>query len=240
MLILAIDSTAKISTAALMRDGLLLGEITLGTGYTHSETLLPSVEFLLSASKLKVSDVDIFACASGPGSFTGVRIGTATIKGLAFGRGACCVPVGTLDALAERAAEMRGIVVPVMDARRDQVYTAVFDARDGIPKRLTADDAISVDELISMLPEHASDRPLYFVGDGYDLVHDRAAEKLHNVMETPLQMRDHAASAVASAAYRMLTTDGFAPISASELVPTYLRLSQAEREYNEKHKNDSI
>lgn len=223
-----------------MRDGSLLGEITLGTGYTHSETLLPSVEFLLGASKLTVSDVDIFACASGPGSFTGVRIGAATIKGLAFGRSACCVPVGTLDALAERIDDMRGIVVPVMDARRDQVYTAVFDAHDGTPKRLTNDDAISVDELITMLPEHTADRPIYFVGDGYDLVHDRAAEKLPSVMATPLPMRDHAASAVAAAAYRMLTSGGFTPISASELTPTYLRLSQAEREYNEKHKNDSI
>ena len=90
MLILAIDSTAKIGSAALMRDGVVLGEITLNTGNTHSETLLPSVEFLLRAANLTVSEIDVFACASGPGSFTGVRIGAATVKGLAFGRGACC------------------------------------------------------------------------------------------------------------------------------------------------------
>lgn len=238
MLILAVDSTAKISSAALVKDGKVLGEVTLDTGNTHSETLLPAVEFLLDAARLTVGDIDVFTCAAGPGSFTGVRIGAATIKGLAFGRGECCLPISTLEALAEHAADTRAVVVPVMDARRDQVYTAVFDCADGAPKRITDDDAMSVDELIEMLPAHADGSPVYFVGDGYSLVRDRAAEKLPNVAVTPLPMRDHAASAAAAAAYRRLISGEVTLIDAEALTPSYLRLSQAEREYKEKHKND--
>lgn len=241
MLILAVDSTAKISSAALMLDGKVLGEVTLDTGNTHSETLLPAVEFLIGAAHLTVGDIDVFACAVGPGSFTGVRIGAATIKGLAFGRGGCCLSIGTLEALAERASGMRGIIVPVMDARRDQVYTAVFDSSsgaDGAPIRLTDDDAMSVDELIALLSTHIDGKSVYFVGDGYSLVWNRATSKLPNVAVTPAPMRDHAASAVAAAAYRKLRSGDGRLIDAEALAPSYLRLSQAEREYNEKHKND--
>lgn len=238
MLILAIDSTAKIASAALLRDGVLTGEVTLNTGNTHSETLLPSVEFLLGAAHLTVGDVDVFACAAGPGSFTGVRIGAAAVKGLAFGRGKCCAAVGTLPSLAEHVADMRGIAVPVMDARRDQVYAAAFDCEDGTPKRLFPDDALSVDALGARLAEHAS-RQIYFVGDGYDLVHDRLSSRLANVADTPLGLREHTAASTARAAYRLITSGELALIDAAELSPTYLRLSQAEREYNEKHKNDT-
>ena len=151
MLILSLDSTAKEASAALFRDGRLLGEISLNSGYTHSESLLPSLEFLLSSAKLTPNDVDVFAAAVGPGSFTGVRIGAATVKGLAFGRGACCVGTSTLEALATNVRELRGIAVPVMDARRGQVYTAVFDCRDGEPKRLTEDDAMLITEFVGRL-----------------------------------------------------------------------------------------
>ncbi len=238
MLILAIDSTAKICSAALVRDGKVLGEVTLDTGNTHSETLLPSVEFLLRSCRLSVGDVDIFACAAGPGSFTGVRIGAATVKGLAFGRGAVTVPVGTLPALAERIAGLRGLAVPVMDARRDQVYTAAFDCTGGAPRRISEDDAISVDELAARLRSLNTDAPIYFVGDGYGLVHDRLSATLPHVADTPLPLREHSAAAVAAAARRYLEAGG-APVDAEALMPTYLRLSQAEREYNEKHKNDA-
>ncbi len=238
MLILAIDSTAKICSAALVRDKKTLGEITLDTGNTHSETLLPSVEFLLRSCRLSVGDVDIFACAAGPGSFTGVRIGAATVKGLAFGRGAVTVPVGTLPALAERVTGLRGIAVPVMDARRDQVYTAAFDCTGGAPRRIAEDDAMSVDELAERMRYIAAVAPIYFVGDGYDLVHERLAAVLPNVADTPLPLREHSASAVGAAARRYLEAGG-SPVDAEALVPTYLRLSQAEREYNEKHKNDA-
>lgn len=237
MLILSIDSTAKESSAALFRDGRLIGEINLNSGYTHSESLLPSVEFLLNSSKLSPSDVDVFAAAVGPGSFTGVRIGAATVKGLAFGRGSCCAAVSTLEALALNTSELGGISVPVMDARRGQVYTAVFDCRGDIPIRLTEDSAMSVSELGKLLAEtDLGGADIYFVGDGYDIVMRELSDKVENVRATPAVMRTHSAASVAKVAQKM--ADKGLLVNDVSLSPCYLRLSQAEREYNEKHNTD--
>ncbi len=239
MMILSLDSTAKTCAAALTNGESLLGEVTLGSGYTHSETLLPSVEFLLRASRLTVADVDVFSCAVGPGSFTGVRIGAATVKGLAFGRGRVCAAVDTLEALAENVAVLGvdALAVPVMDARRDQVYAAVFDVASGSPDRLTEDDALSVDALGDLLEKLASGRRIYFVGDGYDLVRDRLSARLPGVAVTPLPLREHSAYSVGRVAHRRLASETLTLVDAETLSPTYLRPSQAEREYNEKHKN---
>lgn len=232
MLILSIDSTAKEASAALYRDGKTLGEIDLNSGYTHSEALLPAVEFLLRSAKLSPDDVDVFACAAGPGSFTGVRIGAATTKGLAFGKGSVCAAVPTLEALAENVLDLHGIACAVMDARRGQVYTAVFDCRGDAPVRLTEDDALPVSELYDILSAY-SDAPVYFVGDGYDIAYSALAHKLPSVRITPRPLRAHSAASVAAVAERMAARgelcDDFT------LTPSYLRLSQAEREYNEKH-----
>ncbi len=232
MLILSIDSTAKEASAALYKDGVTLGEINLNSGYTHSEALLPAVEFLLRSAKLTPDHVDVFACAAGPGSFTGVRIGAATVKGLAFGRGCCCAAVPTLEALAENVLDLHGIACAVMDARRGQVYTAVFDCRGEYPVRITEDDAIPANELYEILATYG-DTPIYFVGDGYHIAHGALAEKLAYVRETPRPLRGHSAASVAAVAERMAKRGELC--DAIALTPTYLRLSQAEREYNEKH-----
>ncbi len=239
MITLALDSTAKTCAAALLDDDDVIGEVTLNSGYTHSETLLPSVEFLLRASRLTVNDVDIFACAVGPGSFTGVRIGAATVKGLAFGRGNCCAAVDTLEALAGNisAIGVDAYAVPVMDARRGQVYTALFDVSGGAVTRLTDDFAMSADELCELLSQRAAGKKIYFVGDGYDVVHDVIAERLCGVADTPISLRSHSAVSVAAAARRGILKGTLVPVDAETISPTYLRPSQAEREYNEKHKN---
>lgn len=233
MLILSIDSTAKEASAAILRDGVAVGEVNLRAGNTHSEQLLPAVDFLLRSLGLSPSDADVFACAAGPGSFTGVRIGAATIKGLAFGRGKCCAAVSTLEALAENLRDLNGIACAVMDARRGQVYTATFDVRGEYPVRLTPDEAMSVDELGEMLAKHNFDCPIYLVGDGYDVAYARLCGKINGLVPTPAPLRTHSAASVAAVAQRMaergeLTDD-------VSLSPSYLRLSQAEREYNEKH-----
>lgn len=233
MLILSIDSTAKEASAALLRDGVAVGEVNLRAGNTHSEQLLPAVDFLLRSLGLSPSDPDVFACAAGPGSFTGVRIGAATIKGLAFGRGKCCAAVSTLEALAENLRGLDGIACAVMDARRGQVYTATFDVRGDELVRLTPDEAMSVDELGEMLAKHNIDCPVYLVGDGYNVAYPRLCDKLDSLAPTPEPLRTHSAASVAAVARRMaergeLTDD-------VSLSPSYLRLSQAEREYNEKH-----
>ena len=147
MKILALDSTAKVASVALCEDELLLGELTLNNGNTHSQTLLPMVEFLLNKFELAPSDIDLFAAAIGPGSFTGVRIGAATLKGLAFGKKTPCAGVSTLEALAYNLSDRDGLICPVMNARRQQVYTALFRAKDGVLERLMPDSAIAITEL---------------------------------------------------------------------------------------------
>lgn len=233
MLILAIDSTAKEASAAIYRDGAAVGEIDLRSGNTHSEQLLPAIDFLLRASGLSPADADVFACASGPGSFTGVRIGAATVKGLAFGRGKCCAAVSTLEALAENVRGLGGIACAVMDARRGQVYTATFDCRSGEPVRLTKDDAMSVDELGDVLDGLDADRPVYLVGDGYDVAYPKLSARLANLAVTPVPLRTHSAASVAAVAERMAKRGEL--VDDISLSPSYLRLSQAEREYNEKN-----
>ena len=231
MIVLALDSTAQTGAVTLCRDRKLLASITLNTGNTHSETLLPSVEALLTMCGLTAGDVDLFACAKGPGSFTGVRIGVSTVKGMAFGTDKPCIGVSTLEALAYNLRAFSGILCPVMNARRSQVYNALFRAKDGKIERLCADRAISLEELSRELS--AMGQPIYLAGDGYDMT--RAALSHLAPCETPEELIYHSGYAVAMCALDaheagVRTTD-------AELAPTYLRLPQAERERLEKQAN---
>lgn len=222
MKILAIDSTAKTASAAVTEDERLIASFTLNGTLTHSQTLLPMVKAALEIAGLKVSDIDMFACSAGPGSFTGVRIGVSTIKGLAFGSGKPCVGVSTLDALARNLAIISdALIVPVMDARRSQVYNALFDGR----KRLTCDRAIGLDELKTEL--FALSRPFYLVGDGYDLAHAALASPY--LRETPDFLRCQNAYSVAASALALYKSAPDENYSDSSLSPVYLRPSQAER-----------
>ena len=227
MKILSLDSSAIVASVALCDGDLLLGEMTLNNGNTHSETLLPMVEFLLSRFSLGVDDLDAIAVSKGPGSFTGVRIGAATVKGLAFGTKIPCIGVSTLEALAYNLVGYDGLICPVMNARRKQVYTALFRAKNGKLERLTPDSAIAIAELDEWL--RAYDEPVRLVGDGYDIT----AELLtHPMLPTPIRLRAQSAYSVAQIAKELLATDANFPDTA--LSPSYLRLSQAERERAEK------
>ena len=232
MKILAIDSTALVASVALCDDEKLLALCTVNNGNTHSETLLPSVEAVLSLGGMTADDVDLFACAKGPGSFTGVRIGAATVKGLAFGKDKPTLGVSTLEALAYNLRGFSGILCPVMNARRSQVYNALFRAENGKLQRLCPDRAISLSELSEELAAYG-DTPVYLSGDGYDMT--RAALTDCNLQETPEELiyqSGYSVAMCALAAYEAgdRTTD-------AELVPTYLRLPQAERERLEKERN---
>ena len=232
MIILALDSTAQTGSVALCRDEKLIASFTLNTGNTHSETLLPSVEAVLSLGGMTADDVDLFACTKGPGSFTGVRIGAATVKGLAFGKDKPALGVSTLEALAYNLRGFSGILCPVMNARRSQVYNALFRAENGKLQRLCPDRAISLSELSEELAAYG-DTPVYLSGDGYDMT--RAALTDCNLQETPEELiyqSGYSVAMCALAAYEAgdRTTD-------AELVPTYLRLPQAERERLEKERN---
>lgn len=232
MKILALDSSAIAATVALCEDGRLLAEYTVNNGNTHSETILPMVESVLAHFALTPSDIDLFAVSCGPGSFTGVRIGVATVKGLAFGRKAPCVGVSTLEALAENARVCRGLICPVMNARRSQVYTALFRSDGKTLTRLLPDSAMSLTELDGLLSVYGEE--VAFTGDGYGLLADSITQT--PIREIPERLRHQSAFSVATVAYREYL-DGKA-VSDKELKVNYLRPSQAEREMMNKNKGE--
>lgn len=229
MKILAIDTTAKTATVALCEDEKLLSLYSQYNLMTHSETILPMVETMLKNCALSPSDIDLFACSRGPGSFTGVRIGAATVKGLAFSQNRPCVGVSTLEALALQFADLgvsEAIICPVMDARRSQVYNALFMLKNGRLERLCEDRAISLEELSAELSSYSA--PIYLTGDGYELAKSELA--LDGIKDTPLLMRSQNAYSVALAALfraRLGITE-----NDIDLLPSYLRASQAERDQN--------
>ncbi|MBQ9131027.1 MAG: tRNA (adenosine(37)-N6)-threonylcarbamoyltransferase complex dimerization subunit type 1 TsaB [Clostridia bacterium] len=232
MKILALDSTAIVASVALCEDGRLLGEYTLQNGNTHSETLLPMVESILDLFRLTVQDIDLFAVSAGPGSFTGVRIGAATLKGLAFGTQKNCLGVSTLEALAYNLIGFEGLICPVMNARRKQVYTAIFRCKNGALERLLPDSAIAISELDEILSAYGE--PVYLCGDGYDVT---ASILTHPIAYTPERLRHQSAFSVAQIARQAI--DVGARGSDCEVTPVYLRPSQAERERNERLKQES-
>ena len=225
MKIFACDSTAKTASVALCEDNTLLAEFTQNGGNTHSETLLPMTEVLLNSMKTDIDEIDVFAVSEGPGSFTGVRIGAATVKGFAHGKNKPCIGVSTLEALARNLAFGESkIVAPVMDARRGQFYTAKFAYKDGKLERLSDDSAMSYDEFLSDIREGGE--RIYLCGDGYLPARKLLGDELS--FETPEKLRYQSAYSVAQIAYeKFLSGDR---TTAEELRPTYLRLPQAERD----------
>jgi len=242
MYILSVDTTAKTAACAVseVKGGVVfpLCDSRLNSTLTHSESILPMIDFCLKNANVSLSDVDVLAISAGPGSFTGVRIGIATIKGLAFGNeNVKCVPVSALEALAENVSdEQKGTVISAcMDARRNQFYNALFSANGkGTIRRLTEDRAISAEDLFDELCEKYGARKIVLVGDGALLAfklfssYDRFSDLKILPVRSDRLLQD--ASSVARCAYRhpdMAT----AP---ENLNPVYLRLSQAERERNER------
>ena len=238
MLILALDSTAQVGSVALCEDEKLIAEYTINTGHTHSETLLPMVESVLKIAGYTVDDVDLFVCTAGPGSFTGVRIGAATVKGIAFGKDRPCIGVSTLEALALNGVALDGILCPSMNARRQQVYNALF-ASDGTSlTRLCEDRALAITELGEELATKCPDLPVYLMGDGAKLVYDALSESLgERLMMLPERLIHQSGYNTAMAGLR-LYRDGVRTTD-FELAPVYLRPSQAERVRMEKMNNEN-
>ena len=226
MKILAFDTSAKTASVAACDGGNILGVSNIDNGLTQSELVLPMAEALLSQLKLSFADVELYAVTVGPGSFTGVRIGVSTVKGLAFGRDIPCAPVSTLEALAENAAGLAGLIVPCMDARRGQFYTATFAATAEGISRMTPDRAISAEELAEELRSYEGD--IYITGDGYDVAHKLLTSLGVKLAVTPYLLRSQNAVSIARVAEKM-HEQGLC-VSERELAPTYLRLPQAERE----------
>ena len=226
MLILAFESTAKAASAALVRDGKLVSQYSQCSGLTHSRTLLPMGEDMLKNAELTLGDVDLIAVAHGPGSFTGVRIGVSMVKGLAWAADKPCVGVSTLEAMAWHGLAAGGLICPVMDARRSQVYNALFRMEDGRPVRLTEDRPIALTELAEELCAYKE--RVFLVGDGAELSFRVLSELGLPCVLAPENLRMQSAWGVAMAALDK------EPGNADSLLPVYLRLSQAERERQER------
>ena len=230
MLILAFETSAKAASVALLEDGKLLGESYQNTGLTHSQTIMVMAEDLLKQCGKTVADVTAVAVANGPGSFTGIRIGVAAAKGFAWGAELPCVGASTLASMAVGLGIWQGYVCPVMDARRSQVYNALYHVNCGKYTRIREDRAISLQELgedVKNLSE-----PIFLVGDGSVLCYNTLSEKVPGLILPPEARVHQRAAGVALEAERLLQSGGTFPAGA--LVPNYLRLSQAERERNEK------
>jgi len=224
MQILAFETSAKACSVAYMENGVLLGEAYENTGLTHSQTLMTMAQNLLRCCGKTPQDVQAVAVAAGPGSFTGIRIGVAAAKGFAWGAQLPCCGVSTLEAMARNLGIYEGYVLPVMDARRNQVYNALFRVEKGVYSRIREDRAINLEELKADIQE--LDAPIYLVGDGSGLT---ASVLQLPQLVMPLEHRMHQrAAGVAIVANEMLAR-GEACDGAS-LTPNYLRLSQAERE----------
>ncbi len=227
MKILAIDSSSKPASACVAEDSHILSEVYVNNGFTHSKTLMNVAKDAVDFSGLTVKDIDLIACVTGPGSFTGIRIGVACAKGIAFPNNIPCIGISTLEAMAYNASSFDGYVCAVMDARCSQVYTAIFKVHYGSVERLTPDRAISIDELISEL--NLLDDTVYLFGDGAHLIKNKTDSE--RFILTNENIRFQRASGALLAALNK--KDYIAP---DELVPVYLRLPQAERELKNKLK----
>lgn len=226
MLILAFETSAKAGSVALMEGGVLLGESYQNTGLTHSQTLMTMAQDLLKNCGKEPGDIQAVAVAAGPGSFTGVRIGVAAAKGFAWGAELPCYGVSTLEAMALALGIYDGYVLPVMDARRSQVYTALFVSEAGKLRRLTEDRAISLEELGSEIKN--LEKSIFLVGDGSVLCYNTLGGDVPMLVLPPEHRMHQRAAGVALAAAEQIAAgrsgDGVS------LIPNYLRLSQAERE----------
>lgn len=223
---LALETSAKSVSVAVTENGTLLAQAYQDRGLTHSVTLMPLLDGMLKTAGLTLDDMDIIAVAQGPGSFTGIRIGVSAAKGLAWAKALPCCGVSTLEAMAYGVTDFEGVVVGAMDARRQQVYNALFRTENGRVTRLCADRAVAMElvaEELAAIPE-----PKLIVGDGAVLLYDFLQKVgIGCRLSSPLH-RQQSAAGVALAAEH-LAAQGLT-CSAQELQPVYLRLSQAERE----------
>lgn len=221
MKILAIDSSAVSASVAVSEDKAVLANAFCNNGLTHSQTLLPMVDDVLCRSNLSAKDIECIAVTTGPGSFTGVRIGVALAKGLAFSHSIPCIGVSTLELIAAGVSRQNAIVLACMDARRSQIYTATFESETLL--RLSEDEAVAVASLPERINSYA--KPVILAGDGAVMAYELLKEQCHNISLAPEEERfQHAKNLCA------LALTKHQAVAPAQLVPTYLRMSQAQRE----------
>ena len=235
MKILALECSATPASCAIVEDTKIIAQSFINVKLTHSQTLLPLVSSMLKASLTDLDDIDAFAITSGPGSFTGIRIGISAIKGLACAENKPCYAVSTLRAIAENFCGTECIVCAVMDARCNQVYNALFSVSGDTVTRLCDDRAVMIEEVCSELESlKENNLPIFISGDGADIFYT-AAKDIKNIKKAPPLSQWQNAAAVGLVAEK--EQKNTKPLSPEELLPFYLRLPQAERELKNKEQN---
>lgn len=225
MKILAVETSAVSASCALLEDDHLTGEYYVNTKKMHSQTLMPMAEHLLACCGVSPAEIGLYAVSAGPGSFTGVRIGIAAIKGLSIVRNVPCASVDTLEVIAQNACLFPGIVCASMDARRSQVYNAVFDNTRGQMERICEDRAIDAAELAAELEKLKKN--IILVGDGAQICYNNF-KKANNILLASPNQRFQRASCVGLLGYRQALAGK--TLTAEQVLPIYLRLPQAVRE----------
>ncbi len=234
MRVLAIDSSSTVASVAIVEEEKVVGEYTINNKITHSQTLLPMIDQMFKISETTPESIDAIAITSGPGSFTGLRIGSATAKGLGQALKKPLVAIPTLEAMAYNFYETDRIICPIMDARRNQTYTAAYKLENGELKELIEGCAISVNELADKLNE--LNAPVIFVGDGIPVFKEYLEEKLGSkALFAPAHLNRQKAGSVGALALKYLSEGKI--VTADEFRPDYFRKSQAEREMEEKLNN---
>lgn len=231
MKILALESSGLVASVALWSDGCIVGEFTTNFKKTHSQTLLPMLDCLMNTLDMEVSECDAIAVSAGPGSFTGLRIGSATAKGLGLALNLPIIEVPTVDGIAYNLFGTDRVVCPLMDAKRQQVYTGLYTFEQNQMRVLSAQKAVSIEEILNEI--NALNRPVIFTGDGVCVFAEVIREKCHVPYSfAPAHAGAQRAGALASLAATYMSDEDKKDriVSAAKHQPDYLRLSQAERE----------
>ena len=232
MKILSLDTSGLVASCAISENGKIVAEYTLNYKLTHSQTIMPMIDEIVKLSQTDISTIDYIACAAGPGSFTGLRIGAATAKGFAHGLNKPIIPVPTLEALAYNIFGTEKYICPIMDARRKQVYNGVYIFEDYELKEILPPQTRIIDEVLEFVS--GLDKKAIFLGDGV-FVYEEAIKRCENALLAPLNCNLQRAASVAAAAESYAAKGKF--IKGSDFAPEYLRKSQAERELEEKQQS---
>lgn len=237
MKILALDSSALVASVAVVEDDNLLGEYTVNYKKTHSQTLLPMLDEVAKMIELDLSEIDVIAVSAGPGSFTGLRIGSATAKGMALALDKPIVSVPTVDAMAYNLWGAQDVICPLMDARRQQTYTGLYRFRENALLTLENQCAVGIDEIVDKI-NHLGE-PVIFLGDGVPVFSEYIKEHITVPYTFAPAMSNRQRAASVAVLGGLLYQQGKAEPAAAHK-PNYLRLSQAEREFAEKQRDFTV
>jgi len=237
MNILGIDTSSNVATVAVLNDEKLVGEYTINNPMTHSQKLMPMIDVLLKDVSLSIRDIDYLAVSKGPGSFTGIRIGIATVKGLAQPFNTPILAVSSLEVLAYNIPFTDKLICPIMDARRDEVYSCIYKWENNVLKNLIEERAMGIEKLMESLQDRKED--VIFLGDGLK----RYGEFIQNTLKeravfTPNYVSMQRAASLVQLAFDKIKRNEIEPENHFTLVPTYLRKSEAERKYEERMGKD--